>query len=62
MKRNVGTLDQAVRIVIGLGLVSLVFVGPRTPWGWLGLLPLLTGFVSFCPLYTVLRFSTRKGG
>jgi len=60
MKPNVGSLDKSVRIVIGLVLVSLVFVGPRTPWGWLGVLPLITGFVGFCPLYVPFRIDTRK--
>jgi hypothetical protein len=58
MKPNVGSLDKTVRIVIGLVLVSLVFFGPRTPWGWLGVIPLLTGFVGFCPLYVPFRIST----
>jgi hypothetical protein len=62
MKPNVGGLDKVVRIVAGLVLLSLVFVGPRTPWGWLGVLPLITGFVNFCPLYTALRWNTRKSG
>jgi hypothetical protein len=60
MKPNVGSLDKAVRIVAGLVLVSLVFVGPRTPWGWIGIAPLLTGFVGVCPLYGPFRIDTRK--
>jgi hypothetical protein len=60
MKPNIGSLDKTVRIVAGLVLLSLVFVGPRTPWGWIGLLPLLTGFVSVCPLYVPFRIDTRK--
>jgi hypothetical protein len=62
MKPNLGSLDRAVRIVAGLVLLSLVFVGPRTPWGWIGLVPLLTAFVGFCPLYGVCRIDTRKAG
>jgi hypothetical protein len=58
MKQNVGSLDRIVRIVVGLGLVSLAFVGPRTPWGWVGLVPLLTAFVGVCPLYLPFRIST----
>jgi hypothetical protein len=58
MKQNVGSLDRIVRIVVGLGLVSLAFVGPRTPWGWVGLVPLLTAFVGVCPLYVPFRIST----
>ncbi|MFO1402849.1 MAG: DUF2892 domain-containing protein, partial [Steroidobacteraceae bacterium] len=52
--KNVGTVDRALRVVVGLVLLALVFVGPRTPWGWVGVVPLLTGLVSFCPLYTLL--------
>ncbi len=60
MKPNVGSLDKTARIVVGLVLLSLVFVGPRTPWGWIGLLPLITGFVGVCPLYVPFRIDTRK--
>jgi hypothetical protein len=52
--RNVGRLDRAVRAVFGLGLISLVFIGPQTAWGWLGLLPLFSALVGWCGLYTVL--------
>jgi hypothetical protein len=55
---NEGTIDRAVRIVLGLGLLSLVFVGPQSPLGYLGLVPLATGLVGFCPLYKVLGLST----
>jgi hypothetical protein len=55
---NEGTIDRAVRIVLGLGLLSLVFVGPQSSLGYLGLLPLATGLVGFCPLYKVLGLST----
>jgi len=62
MKKNIGTLDEAVRIVVGLVLLSLVFLGPRTPWGWIGVVPLITAFVGFCPLYAVCRIGPRKIG
>ena len=58
MTANVGTLDQILRILVGLVLIALVFVGPKTPWGWIGLIPLLTGLVRFCPAYTLLGLST----
>lgn len=58
MKRNEGTADRVVRTVVGLGLLSLVFVGPQTMWGWLGLIPLLTGIVGYCPLYQVFGWDT----
>lgn len=55
---NVHTYERAARVLVGLGLISLVFVGPETPWGWLGGIPLLTGLVGTCPLYTLLGMST----
>jgi hypothetical protein len=58
MERNVGSIDKIVRIVVGLGLIALVFVGPKTAWGWIGLVPLLTAGLSWCPLYTVLGLRT----
>ena len=56
--KNVGSIDRILRIVVGLGLISLVFVGPQTPWGWVGIVPLLTAFISFCPLYTLIGIRT----
>ena len=58
MTRNVGTLDRAARIVLGLGLLSLVFIGPQTYWGLLGLVPLATAVVGWCPPYALLGIST----
>lgn len=58
MKANIGTLDRTLRIVLGLALISLVFVGPQSPWGWFGLIPLLTGLVRVCPLYSVVGVRT----
>jgi len=55
---NVGRDDRIIRVLIGIGFISLVFVGPETAWGWFGLLPLLTAVVGFCPLYTKLGFDT----
>jgi hypothetical protein len=55
---NEGTLDRALRVALGLGLLALVFVGPQTMWGWVGLVPLITGLVGSCPIYTALGFST----
>lgn len=51
-------IERVTRVLIGIGLISIVFVGPKTGWGWLGLLPLITGFTGLCPLYTVLGIST----
>lgn len=56
--RNIGNVDRILRVVVGAALVSLVFWGPQTNWGWVGLIPLITGFVSFCPLYRIMGVST----
>jgi hypothetical protein len=58
MTANVGTIDRILRIVVGLVLIALVFIGPKTPWGLIGLVPLLTGLVCFCPAYTLLGLNT----
>lgn len=58
MKINEGKIDRALRIVIGLALLSLVFIGPQTLWGLVGLVPLLTGVVGFCPVYKMLGLDT----
>ena len=54
MPRNEGNVDRALRIILGLVLIAMVFVGPHTPWGWVGIVPLLTGLVGFCPLYRLI--------
>jgi len=58
MKTNEGMADRAIRIIAGLVLISLVFVGPQTPWGWIGLIPLGTGLMGWCPIYQVLGLKT----
>lgn len=60
MKTNVGTPDRIVRLVIGLSLLSLTLFGPQTWWGWLGVIPLATAAIGFCPLYTLFGLSTRR--
>lgn len=57
---NVHPLERVVRIFVGLGLLALAFVGPKSPLGYLGLFPLLTGLVGTCPLYTLFGVSTRR--
>jgi hypothetical protein len=57
-KHNVGTIDRVIRVAVGLGLIAMVFVGPKTPFGWLGIIPLLTATLRTCPLYSVLGDST----
>lgn len=55
---NEGTADRAVRVVLGIGLLSLVFVGPQTLLGLIGLVPLVTGLVGSCPIYRIFGVDT----
>ena len=55
---NEGKVDRTLRIIVGAALISLVFVGPETLWGWVGLLPLITGLVGYCPAYKVFGINT----
>ncbi len=58
MKSNVGGIDRILRIVLGLVLIALTLTGTIGVWGWIGVVPVLTAALGFCPLYTVLGFST----
>ncbi|MGD0886920.1 MAG: DUF2892 domain-containing protein [Thermodesulfovibrionales bacterium] len=60
MKKNIGSAERIIRGLAGLGIISLVFVGPHSPWGYLGIIPLATAFVGWCPPYALLRISTCK--
>lgn len=55
---NEHPIERVLRIVLGLALITLFFVGPKTPWGLLGVVPLLTGLLGSCPLYSLLGLST----
>ena len=57
-KTNEGNIDRALRVIAGIALISLVFVGPQTPLGWIGVVPLITGLVGWCPVYTLLGLNT----
>jgi hypothetical protein len=58
MPRNEGAIDRTLRVVLGLAILSLAFVGPQTPWAWLGLIPLATGLIGFCPAYALFGINT----
>ena len=58
--KNEHTVERVLRVALGLGLISLAVVGPRTPWGFLGIVPLATGLLGSCPLYTLFGISTCK--
>lgn len=60
MAGNMGGIDRLIRIAVGLALISFVFAGPQTPWGWIGLVPLLTALVGICPAYRLLGIRTCK--
>ena len=60
MNCNVGGVDRVLRVVVGIGLLSLVFVGPQTAWGWIGAVPLLTGMLGYCPAYLPFGIKTCK--
>ncbi len=58
MKVNVGGIDRMLRIVLGLVLIALTLTGTIGVWGWIGVVPLATAAFGFCPLYTLLGFSS----
>jgi hypothetical protein len=58
MKSNAGGIDRIVRIVAGLALIAATVTGAIGVWGWIGIIPLATGLVGVCPLYSVLGLNT----
>lgn len=60
--RNEGAIDRVVRVILGLAVVSLAFVGPKTPFAYLGLIFVVTGLVGMCPLYRIFGISTCRSG
>lgn len=58
MKMNVGGIDRILRIVAGLVLIGLTVMGTIGAWGWVGVVPLLTGLFKFCPAYTLLGMNS----
>ncbi|HRE92183.1 MAG TPA: DUF2892 domain-containing protein [Myxococcota bacterium] len=63
LPKNEHPVERVARVVIGLVLILLAFVGPKTPWGFVGIVPLMTGLLGSCPAYTLFGVSTckRKG-
>ncbi len=53
---NIGKTDRIFRLVLGIALLTMTFIGPQTPWGWIGLIPLVTSVLCFCPVYSVIGF------
>ena len=60
MQSNMSSTDRVIRVVVGIVLLSLVFIGPQTAWCYLGLIPLATALVGYCPMYRLLHISTRR--
>lgn len=58
MKANVGGIDRILRIVVGLALIGATLAGMIGPWGWIGVVPLLTGIFRFCLPYAIFGIST----
>lgn len=64
MKTNVGTIDMVIRLLLGIALMALAATGTIGWWGWIGVVPFVTGLFKFCPAYALFHFSTGpdKGG
>ena len=60
MKKNVGSVERAIRIITGIAILSRALVGPQSPWAYLGIIPLATGLMGWCPAYALLGISTCK--
>ncbi|KZE34462.1 DUF2892 family protein [Crenobacter luteus] len=60
MQCNIGKTERVIRVLAGLAIVSLAFVGPQSPWAWLGLAPLVTGLIGWCPPYALFGINTCK--
>jgi len=60
MEKNIGSVDKTLRILVGLVLIALVFVGPQTVWGWIGVPFILIALFGWCPLYQGLGISSCK--
>jgi O-antigen ligase len=58
MKSNEGSIDRGLRVVAGLALIALAATGTVGVWGWIGIVPLATGLMGWCPLYSVLGINT----
>ena len=58
MTINEGTVDRVVRVIAGLVILSLAFIGPKTAWGYVGLIPIATGLVGYCPAYSLFGINT----
>ena len=60
MTKSMGSADRTIRAIVGLVLLALVFVGPQTVWGWIGIIPLATAAMGTCPAYSLIGIKTCK--
>ncbi|MCB0391457.1 MAG: DUF2892 domain-containing protein [Bdellovibrionales bacterium] len=58
MQKNAGKIDRVLRVILGLAVLASAFIGPQTVWGYVGIIPLVTGLIGFCPLYKVIGINT----
>ncbi|NLA51342.1 MAG: DUF2892 domain-containing protein [Alcaligenaceae bacterium] len=59
-EQNIGTTDRWIRIIVGVVLIALAITGSIGAWGWIGIIPLATALINFCPLYRLIGFSSKK--
>ena len=60
MNKNIGTTDRWILIIVGVVLIALAITGSIGAWGWIGIIPLATALINFCPLYRLIGFSSKK--
>jgi hypothetical protein len=60
MGKNIGTIDRLLRVIAGVALIALAATGTVGVWGYIGVVPLLTGLISWCPAYTLFGLKTTK--
>ncbi|MCL6263444.1 DUF2892 domain-containing protein [Craterilacuibacter sp. RT1T] len=60
MQKNIGGTERVIRVLVGLAITSLAFVGPASPWAFLGLVPVATGLIGWCPPYAMFGINTCK--
>ena len=60
MNKNIGPVDRWIRIIVGVVLIALAISGSIGAWGWIGIIPLATALINFCPLYLLIGFSSNK--
>lgn len=60
MNKNIGIADKIIRLIVGFALLGIYFWGPQTAWGLIGIVPILTALVGYCPVYSPIKLSTFK--